>query len=278
MFGLRAVLRLPICLLDLGALRGKRPPRFPVACNRFKIDAHAATLGASSEFLSRASCWPDQDPSQFQQSNFALDEGVIKLPKFAEPNALTELRIQLESTSGYEDWFTNMTSPKFSFGMLDNSILGPLLRAPEKLIALVEDALKGDPWLVGVQAWALRDSGDPSQRSEAALGFHCDADYLNFVKLFVPLQKLSEDECTQFVIGSQRGQKHALYRVADTELNERPIWRTSLEFGDCYLMCTSGWHSASARAQPRLMLQALFSTDLFGVGAETAMPLAAALN
>lgn len=278
MFGLRALLRLPICFLDLGAFRGKRPPRFPIACNQFQNDLHAASLGASSEFLRRASCWPARSKSWSTQSNFAVDEGVMKLPKFADPTALSELRLQLEASPGYKEWSSSKSSPKFSFGMLDNRFLESLVQDPSQLRNLVEVALKGDPWLVGVQAWALRDSGSPAERSEAALGFHCDADYINFVKLFVPLQALAEDECTQFVIGSQRGPKQALYRVDDTSFRGRQIWRTRLELGDGYLMCTSGWHSASARAEPRLVLQAIFSTDLFGVGAETAIPLSEALH
>lgn len=278
MFGLRALLRLPICILDLGALRGKRPPRFPIACNQFQIDLHAASLGASSAFLRRASCRPARAKSRSAESNFADNEGVIKLPEFADPSALGELRLLLEATPGYEEWYSSGSSPNFSFGTLDNKILGSLVRNPSELETLVEVALNGDPWLVGVQASALRDSGSPEERSEAALGFHCDADYVNFVKLFVPLQALSEDECTQFVLGSQRGPKHALYRVVDTSFSDRPIWRTRVELGDCYLMCTSGWHSASARAEPRLVLVALFSTDLFGMGSATAVPISEALH
>ena len=278
MFGIRALLRLHILLLDWNALSGRRPPRHPIACRQIQIDLHSATLGASSRILRKVSCRSPRTQDLKLRHNFSSDEGVLKLPQFADKNVLLDLSRQLESSPSYNDWVASESSPRFSFGMLNSDVLRRLVRKPGHLLSLVEHALGGDPWLVAVQAWALRDSGTPDERSEAALGFHCDADFINFVKLFVPLRAISENECTQFVIGSQRGPKHALYRADDDSFRNRPIWRTSLELGDSYLMCTDGWHSASASATPRIMLQALFSTDLFGVGAETARPLSHALS
>ena len=124
----------------------------------------------------------------------------------------------------------------------------------------------------------MRDSGTRGERSEAALGFHCDADYLNFVKVFIPLKPLLSNECTKFVEGSHLARRHALYRVEDGCFLEDQIWQAEVEFGDAYMMNTSGWHSAAATRNPRVVIQAVIATDLFGRDAEGAMSLRQALS
>lgn len=278
LFAIRGIVRAPFLLIDLGAVRGKRPPRFPDACSQFAIDIHTATLGRSSIWLGRLS--QTSKPQQWQLSGGSpfAQRGVQVLPRLANRDVLATVRDELESTESYGNWLEYETSPKFSFGALDFGQLGRILNDPEGLYALAQSSLCGEPLLVQLEAWALRDSGTWAERTEAALSFHCDADYFNFIKIFIPLRSLASHECTKFVEGSHLADRHALYRVDEGCFAQDKIWQVAISLGDAYMMNTSGWHSAAAGRDPRPVLQAVIATDLFGRDAEGAMPLSEALG
>jgi ectoine hydroxylase-related dioxygenase (phytanoyl-CoA dioxygenase family) len=126
------------------------------------------------------------------------------------------------------------------------------------------------PILASTQAWTTRppNTFSPEVLSEAAMAFHCDADYFGFLKFFVLLTDVSSKNGPfTFIGGSHRGVRHVAGRMSDTEvvLAGDVIFHGTGQAGDLIIADTKGWHKASPpESGYRTLLQVVYASSLLG--------------
>lgn len=126
------------------------------------------------------------------------------------------------------------------------------------------------PILVSMRVWTTRPPNSSSAEviSEAAMAFHCDADYFGFLKFFVLLTDVNrENGPFTFVGGSHRGVRHVAGRLRDSEIisDNDVVYYGTGQPGDLIIADTKGWHKASPpKYGYRTMLEILYASSLFG--------------
>lgn len=106
------------------------------------------------------------------------------------------------------------------------------------------------PILASTQVWTIRPPNSDSSEvlSEAAMAFHCDSDYFGFLKFFLLLTDVGQDNGPfTFVGASHRGVRHVAGRMPDSEIVSKDdvIYRGTGVAGDLVIADTKGWHKAS---------------------------------
>lgn len=305
---LRALALSPLAILDLPAMRGHRSARFEKAAILWLVSINGASSGglqlifarlASKSRRERLRARSDEVQrrtpplSSFMQPNdFELElgaHGFQWLGQIVDEETCRDLltrglnnEVTDDSGERYrnvEVWLKDTAASDRAF--LDFPGLDffrTYIQPNHNLQGLISSYLGADPLVVRIQAWATRPptaAHDPGN-DQSGMMFHCDADYLNFVKLFITLSDPSESGGeTEFQVSSHRGRRHVLGRVEATSLDPaHPVIRATGPIGSSYLCDTSGWHRAGTPERGiRAVLQIVFTSDLFGPRPPAGFPL-----
>jgi len=138
------------------------------------------------------------------------------------------------------------------------------------VLKLSRDFFGSSPLIGAVQSWTTKSVSliNELELANSALAFHSDADYFKFVKFFILLTDVNENNGPfTFVKSSHRGSRHVAGRVRDIHipnLSERRLLGTG-KAGDLVVADTSGWHKGTpVITGSRTMVQLLFTSSLFG--------------
>ena len=211
--------------------------------------------------------------------------GFAKIPNFlSEDQALNLYTLISNSkghcrTSGEEfdrmfDWLPNINSgARFDSNLKLNS---EILEKTQLLInndfsQFVARSILGSTPLNSLPAsWTTKPTGKLNSREldEAAMAFHADADYFNFIKFFILLTDVEMDNGPfAYVRGSHKGKRHVAGRLTDDQVlaSGGDVLYGTGKKGDLVIANTMGWHKATPpKLNHRMMLQILFTTSLFG--------------
>jgi len=171
------------------------------------------------------------------------------------------------------DWENDATAgPRFDFDESDISTLQNIDQyATNGVIRLIARRyLNCKPILVSKQIWTTRppENASTATLENSAMAYHCDSDFIGFLKFFILLTDVSVDNGPfVYVRNSHIGPRHVSGRMPDTEiLSEEDIelLGTGLA-GDLIVADTRGWHKASPPLfGTRTMLQLVYSSSYFG--------------
>jgi hypothetical protein len=165
-----------------------------------------------------------------------------------------------------------LAGPRFDFVESDVSNLQNIDRyAKNDVIQLIARKYLGcKPILVSKQIWTTRQPNLVSAEilEKSAMAYHCDSDFVGFLKFFVLLTDVSKENGPfVFVQKSHTGDRHVSGRMPDIEiLSNRDVELFGTGFaGDLIVADTRGWHKASPPAfGTRTMLQLVYSSSYFG--------------
>lgn len=302
---LRAIILSPILLLEWKALVGSRRSRMRNAVTLLN-DISNATHGRGLEVMNKFICrirnfpsadakrglgfftTPTGDPMSIQNVNSIVDElrqvGFSRVPNFIDRLVVTSLCADIlkmpgkssKPTFNYQsqDEWRRDTDGGPRYTVATESIEGLAwcqeVATNEVICEIAHQYLGCPPLLGSMQVWTTRPPNSSSSEvlSEAAMALHCDSDYFGFLKFFVLLTDVGENDGPfTFVGGSHRGKRHVAGRMKDSEIisEDDVVYRGTGKAGDLIVADTKGWHKASPpRSGHRTMLQILYTSSLFG--------------
>ena len=304
--GLRALLLSWTLIAEINALRGKKQSKNPLA-TKFLNDLTNATAGYGLNFFqkvikllrkretlefdrNRDKSW-DKSKDLFANLGNKIEviQKDLKFLGFAklsgvlsESEALSLYKevAEIEVVTDSGEKFSNLSSWLNINGIeprvwTDQVKLGnlnaiKLIQGNPVLLKIARDYLGTKPILAATQSWTTKYIGEVNEESlaKSALAFHSDADYFKFVKFFLLLTKVTDDNGPfMFVQSSHLGPKQVTGRSHDSNI----IYETDVILkgtgnpGDIVIADTSGWHKGSpVKEGSRTMIQLLFTSSLFG--------------
>ncbi len=300
---LRVLLYAPICITAVDALKG----RYRVKSKRFVLLLNALTNGTNGKGLDWFNriviMYRRNDTKQFDSSVYSLTtergvdidsdlflslsnslqlDGAIKIPKFLSTQDAVDLYTQVSLIPGstinreYEclkHWLdSNDNHPRFiSHSSHLNKIPTIQQVATNYLLQkIARDYLGVPPLIVDIQSWTTTATSDLSDYDleQAAMAFHCDSDYIKFLKVFILLTDVTIDNGPfQFVVKSHRGRRHVAGRMPNSEIITPgdEIFNGTGKAGDLMIVDTRGWHKANEVVLGhRTMLQLIYTSSFFG--------------
>ena len=301
----RALLLTPLFLLHWRSLTGKRPTKSSHVVTLLN-DITNASLGRWLSVLNRLICvLKIRDTKSFDRQNFELNtpskrnitkkqidlyseelssNGFLRIEGFLTCEQASALYASVLTQRGYSDSFSKnysqqadwesdaLAGPRFD---LDESDLSKLHSIDQYALnhviqLLARRYLNCKPLLVSKQIWTTRPPVNMSATTleSSAMAYHCDSDYISFLKFFILLTDVSMSNGPfVFVQNSHIGDRHVSGRMPDTEiLSDRDIelFGTGLA-GDLVVADTRGWHKATPpQLGTRTMLQLVYSSSYFG--------------
>ena len=304
LYALRALVLSPIVVLEWKAIVGLRKSQSKSAVT-FLADLANASQGSGLEFANRLTVllryrqtreFDNQRISVTSQSGSdtrieAIDSAIQKLNtdgfatvrEFMQPAKATELLQKIEllpgrDTSGtryqsQNEWMSQpFTGPRFD---TDSTVLASItelsdLTRADFILRIARQYLGCAPIAVSALSWTTKPPrvGSRTELEDAAMAYHCDSDYFSFLKFFVLLTDVREENGPfSFVAASHRGKRHVAGRMPDDEIvgnGDRVLFGTG-QSGDLLIADTKGWHKAQPPVRGRrVMIQLLFASNLFG--------------
>ena len=135
---------------------------------------------------------------------------------------------------------------------------------------IARDYLGTPPLIVDIQSWTTKviDKLSVQQIEESAMAFHCDSDYIKFIKIFLLITDVDFDNGPlQFVSKSHLGNRHVAGRMRDSQIvsSSDTIFNGTGEAGDLLIVDTRGWHKATpVNVGFRTMVQFIYTSSYFG--------------
>ena len=301
----RAVILSPILLLEWKALVGLRKSRMGHAITLMN-DIANATQGGGLEVMNRVICrirnvstakllqsqdrfsTPGGESLSIQKIKLIVDElrevGFSRVPNFIDPLIVERLQTDILKMPGkssrpavnyssQDEWRRDTDSgPRYTVDTekIECHVFCKEVATNELIREVASQYLGCLPILAATQVWTTRPpiSSTAEVLSEAAMAFHCDANYFGFLKFFVLLTDVGpENGPFTFVAASHRGKRHVAGRMHDSEIvsEDDVIYRGTGLAGDLIIADTKGWHKASPpEIGYRTMLQIIYASSLFG--------------
>jgi hypothetical protein len=302
---LRMITLLPLFVIEWRALVGLQRPKsnkIPLLL----ADITNSTLGKGLEIFDTFVCrLRKKQTKKFDENILLLDtpsgnklerdqisllinhlrlKGVSQISGFLSESQVSEILKKLEKSPGkgtesltvFNSQNTWMLDPNSGprFDVLQHTLqeISQLndIGKNGTLLKIARDYLNCAPLLSSIQIWTTRrpESSSPKSLENAAMAFHCDADYFGFIKFFILLNKVDLDNGPfTFVEKSHRGKRHIAGRVKDRSVvNEYDtLFYGTGNPGDLVIADTKGWHKAMPpRSGHRTILQLVFASSFFG--------------
>jgi hypothetical protein len=219
-----------------------------------------------------------------QMINTLKSDGVIKISRFLSKKDAIDLEQQIrlipgQTKKGELEWssldhWLNSTDnfPRFDTrdDLLAHNPTINRISCNHLLQAIARDYLGTPPLIVDIQSWTttVQDNLSEQYLEEAAMAFHCDSDYIKFLKIFLLLTDVDDENGPfQFVLKSHRGNRHVAGRMPDSEIVTKSdtLFNGTGEAGDLIIVDTRGWHKAKpVEIGHRTLLQVIFTSSYFG--------------
>jgi len=290
-FAARSIALSPLLFLEFGAIRGRRAVRWESGAILLVNSMNAASGGRLQSLLARLTFRPIL--GRPHERNFGgphslveadrmriHDDGFQILGPLLSRNQCEDIVASASSITVTDDygvefadlstWYHSARASDRAFLQIDiDHFLQAFILSNNSVLSTVKAFLRADPLIVSVLAWATRPprSTHDARNDPNGMMFHCDADYLNFVKLFVPLTDPSlTGGSTEFVRSSHMSRRHVLGRISEQEARASgTVLSADCAAGSGYLCATTGWHRAGIPdGGIRIVAQVLFSADLLG--------------
>ena len=302
---IRAVVFSPILLVEWKALMGRRKSQTKLAVTLIN-DISNATHGRGLEVMNTLICrlrnvmaigveqrahsflTAANHPVDLQKIDLVINElrqtGFSRVKMFLDPCIAATLNTAVSGMSGVSshpsssymtqvEWQRDVESgPRFTINAeeVEKTKEFESIAMNEMIREVARQYLGCAPILASIKVWTTRPPTTTSSEvlSEAAMAFHCDADYFGFLKFFILLSDVSVDNGPFALIGgSHRGPRHVAGRMRDSEVvaADDVVYYGTGQAGDLIIADTKGWHKASPPISGfRTMLQLVFSSSLFG--------------
>ncbi len=210
--------------------------------------------------------------------------GFLRIEGFLTSEQASALYESAVTLKGYSDNFSKnyaqqsdwegdvLAGPKFDIDESELSKLQSINQYAENDVIrlLSRRYLNCKPICVFKQIWTTRPPVNASAATleSAAMAYHCDSDFIGFLKFFILLKDVSVDNGPfVYVQSSHIGDRHVSGRMPDTEILRKcdvELLGTGLA-GDLIIADTRGWHKASPPLiGTRTMLQLVYSSSYFG--------------
>ena len=297
----RALLGVPVFIRDFPAAKGTRRAKSKKS-TQFMNDICNATNGRGLEFLdsivkkAKRNLTRNFDSEallKIQSETFLSQQtigqivsdldvhGCAVIRQWATCDLTTQLKSQLDQISGseytgerfddFDSWFKSGLKPRlFLDQQAVKSSVDNFNLDIGGLMVVARQYLGSKPYLLGPQSWYTKPTTNRTitDLDQAAMAFHCDSDFLGFIKAFLLCTDVMEENGPlAFLKGSHKGKRHVQGRLSDDQLAIRPEERmlATGKAGDLFLVATKGWHKATPPISGhRLMVQWLFSTGYCG--------------
>jgi len=301
---IRFVLTLPLVVSDLTRAVRFHPVRHEARVTRWLNDLNGATHGRGQDLLGDIVALLRRFVTGFSKAGrvrnsvpWRVSKEVDRLLQNLRETGLTvidELFSQEEAArvleagfrfGGRDDsgrrydsvasWLADDHSPRLFGTFHDEHFFCKAVGGEGSVLRVVSEYLGCIPSVVSVNLW-LTKAHSSSGPEDAGMNFHCDADYISFVKMFVILTDTPPNGGgTEFISGSHTGRRHVLGRISTEDAKAiGPVIQVSGLPGRVYLCDTRGWHRAGPPGEhPRGVLQILFAADLFGKRPSRPFPL-----
>ena len=225
------------------------------------------------------------DASQYLDMISTLKiDGAVKVNEFLSKSDSEDLYHRLRLISGHtkcgtrtwrslDQWLkSSEKSLRFDtdYNLIYNIPIIQQIASNALLLKISRDYLGAPPIVSDIQSWTTTFVGEPSDQDieDAAMAFHCDADYVKFLKVFLLLTDVNGGGGPfQFVLKSHRGSRHTAGRMPDSEilLPCDELFHGTGRAGDILIVDTRGWHKATpVSSGHRTMVQFIFTSSLFG--------------
>jgi len=211
-------------------------------------------------------------------------DGVIKICGFLSKADAFDLGQQIRLIPGHtksedfewnslDDWLnSNDSSPRFDTrsDLLSNIPMIIRISRNNLLQKIARDYIGVPPLIGDIQSWttAVKRNLSEQDLEESAMALHCDSDYVKFIKIFLLLTDVDNDNGPfQFVLKSHRGRRHVAGRMPDSEIvsSSDTLFNGIGEAGDLLIVDTRGWHKATpVNIGHRTMVQLIFTSSYFG--------------
>jgi hypothetical protein len=303
--GLRMVLLIVLPIINFSSILGtkKTKSRFVAM---WLNDLTNCTAGFGLDFLARiinflrrkqtANFDRDHTLPSYQKNDISIlrefptlltalrTDGAVLVKSFIPFDVVETIREAIEigpgtSSDGTAHWtnlghWMNSGCPGLRFDTDSDYLFGiqeiRKLSEEKSLQHIARCYLGAAPILGPIQSWTTGASPNFSSLDieNAAMAFHCDSDYVKFLKVFVLLTEVAyENGPFQFVVGSHKGPRHVAGRMPDDEVLslQDDVFLGVGEPGDLIIADTRGWHKATTvKENYRMMLQILFTNSLLG--------------
>jgi hypothetical protein len=200
-------------------------------------------------------------------------DGVVKVPNFVSRDAVAEIRAFLENQQSTK---VSATRRQYAPESLLNCARVCSLIEDHFLCSLASAYLGSVPIFTGVSAWwSLPDQAATQEDlSRAAQLFHFDYDWPAFLKFFIYLSDVSNDNGPfVYVVGTHEMKSdwrdgRVTDEYIDTQYGAK-VRRFTGNAGDLIVADTVGYHKGErVRGEPRLMLQLEFAVSRLGASRE----------
>ena len=209
-----------------------------------------------------------------------MDLGYQKLPSLSKDKCdsiiekLREIPFKARTVNHiitglhYDEAQSNIYEVVNQHEILNITEVGEICNDP-KILSIVREYLGAEPILTQTGCWWSGISKS-SEQSKSAQLFHQDRTYKKFIKLFLYLNDVSEENgCHVYVPnsirkGPQPPKRHLSQRVSDEYIYENysEILYLTGKKGAMTLVDTQGWHKGNAVSKGhRLLLQLEWSSD-----------------
>ena len=305
LFAVRVILLFPLVFGDLCRTVRSRPAHHESRAIRWLNDLNSSTHGKGQDLLGRTllalrgfrtiSLKKDQEQiPEFPAASKEVDRCVAELRETGL-TIIDDLYSREEAgkalfagfkIGGRDDfgrrydsvasWLEEQNSPRLFGSFYDENFLVKTLSSEGLVPRVVSRYLGCRPLIVSMNLW-LTKAGAYLGPEDAGMNFHCDADYISFIKMFVILTDTPPNGGgTEFISGSHNGRRHVLGRISSTDATAiGSVIQASGPPGRVYLCDTRGWHRAGPpRDFPRGVLEIVFAADLFGKRPNAPFPLA----
>lgn len=290
-YALRATLFFPLVLRSWRLLIG-RDQYFSPTLARWLADIVNASGGRWHDYLGKIVVWCRRTSKNAGEtlsqeliavSTEVRDKGFMRIPGLIPSEYARMLKEVAKKCPGrdasgnvytnFERWNDLSASSKFIVQLPKGD---PLLEqiAPylEKLRMIASVILSTEPLLLNSQIWFNRPPKSFGKGlddlDQSAMRFHCDADAPGFIKVFLLLEDvLDENGPLTFAIGSHKTCRHVAWREPDELINRHfPMLGLGTgRAGDAVVADTRGWHKAGVPSNGvRVVMQLVFVSSYFG--------------